>query len=155
MNLAYLADHPAHLPTLATWLHGQWGHLYPDGSLATRTTRLRGQLERDRVPMTFVALNGRTSPEPVGTASLVVCDMETHAHLTPWLASVFVPPERRRQGVASALVRHAMAQARLLRVGELYLYTPDMERLYARLGWETIERLTYKGMRVALMRAKP
>lgn len=55
----------------------------------------------DRVPIVLVA---RDDAGPmVGTASLLFDDLEGDPR-NPWLASVFVPPEQRGKGIASALV---------------------------------------------------
>ncbi len=62
-----------------------------------------------------------------------------------------MPPAERGRGVASALVRAAEARAAALGVARLWLYTPDRERLYARLGWAPVERTEYRGERVVEM----
>ena len=49
--------------------------------------------------------------EPVGTAGLVREDLETRPDLTPWLAGLFVRPEFRGRGHATALVRRVEAFA--------------------------------------------
>ena len=54
------------------------------------------QRESQSVPLTVVA---SIEGVPVGSASLLEEDMETHADLSPWLASVFVLPTSRRQGI--------------------------------------------------------
>jgi N-acetylglutamate synthase-like GNAT family acetyltransferase len=71
--------------------------------------------------------------------------MDTRPKLSPWLASVYVAAEHRCQGIGSALVRRVVEEAAALDVQRLYLFTPDQERFYARLGWSVIERCTYRG----------
>jgi hypothetical protein len=39
-----------------------------------------------------------------------------------------------------------------LGVKTAYLFTPDQENLYARLGWKTILREEYRGEQVAIMK---
>jgi GNAT superfamily N-acetyltransferase len=87
----------------------------------------------------------------LGSASLVAQDMEIHPELSPWLASVYVAPEFRRQGIGSALVERVVGEARALGVSRLHLYTPDKEGFYARLGWHTLERVDYRDHHVAVM----
>src|SRR6478609_8131709 len=95
----YLADQEMHLPQVAQWQHAQFGYLNPAGTLEQRVSRLRDALHRDRVPMALIAVS---EGELVGSASLLAATL-THQHLTPWLSSVFVPPEMRGRSIASAL----------------------------------------------------
>ena len=71
--------------------------------------------------------------------------METRRDLTPWMTDVFVAPEFRRRGIASALVRRVMEEAKAIGVPQLFLFTtgPWRERLYAGLGWSVIDRPIY------------
>ena len=77
--------------------------------------------------------------------------MDTRPDLYPWLASVFVPAAHRQRGIGSALVRRAMEEAHSIGVPSLYLFTPDRERLYARIGWSVIERTVYRDLSVVVM----
>jgi N-acetylglutamate synthase-like GNAT family acetyltransferase len=63
-----------------------------------------------------------------------------------------VAPAWRRRGIGSKLVRRLVERARELGVETLYLYTPDQDQLYERLGWETVERLDYRDEEVVLMK---
>lgn len=80
-TIEYLADRPQHLPTLAEWLHAQWGSLTPGSALAERVAE----------------------------------------------------------------------EARALGVAELYLFTPDQERLDQRLGRRRLREERYRGWDVTVM----
>jgi predicted N-acetyltransferase YhbS len=148
VTIEYLADHPAHLPTLAAWLHAQWGSLNPGSTVETRVESLRKQLQRAEVPCAFVALDG---DRPAGSASLVEHDMEDHPEWSPWLASVYVHRDFRRRGIGSALAERVAEEARALGVGPLYLFTLDQERLYRRLGWRRLREERYHDWTVTVM----
>jgi N-acetylglutamate synthase-like GNAT family acetyltransferase len=152
MTIEYLADHPETLDTLVQWTHGEWGNVHGGETLEQRRTRFAGSLNRDRIPLTVVALEGG---ELLGSASLIAHDMETRMELTPWLASVFVAEQYRRRGVGAELVRRIMAEARKLKVPLLYLYTVHSERLYASLGWTVMERTDYLEHPVVIMTCRP
>lgn len=92
--------------------------------------------------------------KPVGTASLSHNDLPSRPDLTPWVAGVFVLPEHRGRGHASALVRHVEGFARAASVAELWLYTLTAEPLYARLGWQRVGLEQSNGHEVALMRRR-
>ena len=152
MRIEPLADHPHLIPTLARWHLAEWGHKSPARSLETAEARLHGHLRRDAIPLTLVALEeGRA----LGSAALICQDMRTRPELTPWLADVVVDPGLRGRGIGSELVRFALAKARELGVARLYLFTPDRERLYARLGFAVLERTDYRGEAVVIMGTTP
>ena len=77
--------------------------------------------------------------------------MDDRPELFPWLAGVFVTPERRRQGAGAALVRRIMDEATSLHVSRLYLYTVDSTAFYANLGWSLLEHTAYRGQDVSIM----
>lgn len=148
MKIGYLADHREHIPRLAEWLHAQWGYLHENDSVERRAARLESRATRGGIPVTFVAVDGETL---LGSASVVADDLETRPELTPWLASVYVAPEHRRQGIASTLVRRVVEEAREQGVSRLYLWTTDQEGLYAGLGWRPVERMRFQGEDIVVM----
>ena len=144
----YLADHTDLIPTLAKWHHEQFSYLSPGSSIERCASRLLAQRGHQNVPTTVVALAGE---QLLGSASLVAQDMDTRPHLSSWLASVYVAPKHRRQGVGSALVRRIADEARALGIGRLHLYTPDKQRFYTNLGWRTLEHTRYRDHLVTVM----
>ncbi len=146
LKITRLPDDPALVRTISEWHQAEWGHL------STRTTedRIAEFAEHgDGIPQTQVALlEGR----PVGTASLLTADMDIHQELTPWLASVYVIPERRSRRIGTRLVRTIMEQGARLGVGTMYLFTEDREGFYAAMGWESFEKLSYHGEEITIMK---
>lgn len=147
MKIVDLKNHPEHLATIAHWHHQQWGYLNPNQTLEMRMDEMRAHLLEPLVPTTFVAFDQTL----LGSAAIVVDDMDTHPELTPWLASVYVAPEFRRRGIGSKLVRHMMEQARQHGYAELYLFSPDRARFYAALGWQVLSQELYRGYPVTVM----
>lgn len=149
MRIDFLADHPELLPTLAECHHAEWGYLHPGSTLQDRIEWLRSEVQRGAIPFCVVALDddGRA----LGSASILEHDMDVHLDWTPWLASVFVHPDHRRQGIGAALVRRATTEAQALGVPELYLFTPGQARFYERLGWRELLREEYRGTDVTIM----
>src|SRR2546423_11195906 len=93
MTIEYLADHPEAVSTLAEWQHAEWGHTRPGDTVEKRASRLRDYSNRDRIPLTVVAL---AAGSILGAASLIEHDMETRMELTPCLAAGFVCGPYRR-----------------------------------------------------------
>ncbi|UYN94190.1 MAG: GNAT family N-acetyltransferase [Enhydrobacter sp.] len=148
MKVVSLTERPDLVDLVAGWGFGEWGHLRPGDTLEQRAARVRTGMNADRVPAVFVALadDGR----PLGSAALVFDDLEGDPR-NPWLASVFVPPEHRRRGVASVLVAAVEDAARRFGYSRLFLFTASAPELYARLGWRSLERRHYRGEHVQVM----
>ena len=148
LGIHLLADCPEHVPAIARWHFDEWGARDPDGSVEKWAVGLAERSGRESIPANFVALeNG----DLLGSAALVEYDMSTRTDLSPWLAGVFVAPEARRRGVATALCEHATAFARELGVPVLYLFTNGAGPLYEGLGWSAIGREPYEGRPVTIM----
>lgn len=147
-EIVYLADYPQFAPVVAGWVFEQWGRHRPGASLERVLNRVEGEKNIDHIPVCLLALE---AGKPVGTAALRVRDMDTRPEMNPWLGSVYVVPERRRQGVGSALVAAVETEARRLGVRQLYLFTPDREKFYAWLGWKISERTIFRDQAVAIM----
>lgn len=102
----------------------------------------------DKLPLAIVAIeNG----EVIGTGCLKPGDLEIRPELSPWLGGIFVVPQCRNRGVATAIIHRLLQEALRLQLSVLYLWTPSAESLYARLGWKTIERLDYCEDTVSIM----
>jgi N-acetylglutamate synthase-like GNAT family acetyltransferase len=147
--LLNLKDRPEYLEQLARWHHDQWSYLNPGESLQQRVLRMQSYLNDEFLPATFIAVD----KELLGSAALVVCDMETKPQLSPWLASVYVAPQYRMKGIGSRLVIHAMKQAKLGDIKTLYLFTPDMAHFYRKLGWMSLSSEIYHDHAVTVMQA--
>jgi GNAT superfamily N-acetyltransferase len=146
-----IVDHPALVETVARWQWDEWGR-DPTDSLAARIAEIGAQTDPDRIPTTFVALDG---DEALGSACLVFDDLPTHLELNPWLASVYVTPAARGRGVASALVRRVVQQAAAIGVARLYLYTENARGLYEKLGWQVIATDHFEGSPITIMAIDP
>ncbi len=148
MKIENLADHTDVIPTLARWFYHEWSYLHPERTY-TDIVRLLGERARaDSIPMALVAFDGS---ELLGTVSLKIHDMDTRLDLTPWLAGLYVTVARRRQGVGAALVSAIETKTRDLGMERLYLYTPESEQFYSKLGWHVKERTDYHGYAVTVM----
>ena len=98
-----------------------------------------------------VALIAKIDGEPIGTCLLAESEIEPNHDVSPWLTSLFVVPEHRRKGAGAVLVRAIEDQARERGFSRLYLYTSDAVGFYERLGWQVLDRTSWKGFDTALM----
>ena len=147
MRIEHLADHVSHLPRLAEWHFAAFGYLNPDNTVERYVERLTAALQKSDLPTTFIALDDDLL---LGSASLVRQTI-THPQLSPWLSSVYVDPQHRGRGIASALVGRAERAAAGMGWERIYLFTPSSEKLYASLGWELIEYSHHHQLKIAIM----
>ena len=148
MHIAYIKNHQETLPVVARWLFDEWSDLCPGSTPDTFADHLQENCHDNQVPLTLIALvNGGV----VGTASLIEYDMDTRHDLSPWLASVYVIPEQRGQGIGTELVQAIVAKAREIGIPTLYLFTPDKEHFYQKIGWQTQEYTEYRDREVVIM----
>ncbi len=131
MRVMYLVDRPAEdVAQVAEWFMERWG---PD-SVEHWLPLVGGMLQRSTLPTTFVAVEGE---ELLGTASLVGAG-PGGLHWSPWLASLYVRPEARQQGVAAALLRRVELEARLLGFPRLYFAAAGPAGPYESMGWQWV-----------------
>ena len=149
VRIEHLAGHTDAIRTVAAWIQEEWRHSFLEATYQELLSELEARTTPRRIPETFVALEG---DKLVGTASIVKHDMSTRSDLSPWLSSVYVPPEFRNRGIGSKLVRVVMEEAETLGTNQLYLFTPDATRFYTRLGWSVFEQTWYRGKDVVIMR---
>ncbi len=149
MQILNLSQAPQYLPEIAQWHHDEWGCYNPGLSLHARVHDMQLHLSNELMPSTYVAIEGQMV---VGSAALISeSDMQTHPEWSPWLASVFVSPDWRRKGIATALIRHILEQAGQHHVKNIYLFTPDQAALYQKLGWRIMHKEEYMGHDVTIM----
>ena len=148
-DIRYLADDNREVSAIANWIYNEWGHMVQGRTIETSHIKVRQSLTDSDLPLTLIChLNGK----PVGTAGIDTADMSSHPELSPWMVSVFVHPYYRKKGIGIALCKRIIEEFRRLGITTAYLFTPDQENLYARLGWKTFQREEYRGEQVAIMR---
>ena len=148
-TIELLGHHLDLVPLVARWHWDEWGSANSDSSLDVWTTQLARKTRTDGMPCSWIAF---VDGEPVGSVALELDGVEPRPELKPDLGGLYVLPRQRSRGIGSALVLACEAAARRFGVEELYLYTESAETLYARLGWETFERMQFKMQLVAIMR---
>ena len=148
IKIATLKEHPQYISQLAIWHENEWGHYYPSQSLDDRTAKMQFYLGDTFIPSTFIALEG---DQLLGSAASIDSDLPNKPNLTPWLASVFVKPEVRHQGIATKLITHLCDQAKNEQITRLYLFTENQQNFYKKMGWVALEQLDYSGEQVTIM----
>ncbi|WP_248912538.1 GNAT family N-acetyltransferase [Paenibacillus macquariensis] len=133
IQIVNLADRMEYYETVCQWIWKQWGS---DKPIENVKYAVLHNSQTDRVPMTFVALEG---DEPVGTVSFWMNDLSCRQDLSPWLACLYVSEEHRGKGIPRELQHRVIEEAKKLGYNELYLITTH-DDYYERSGWDFIER---------------
>lgn len=145
-----LKNEQEHIPALAElWYEEISRHWAPNSSIEKAKQKLMEHLNRDKMPMAFVAL---CDGQPVGMACLRETD-GIRSGVTPWLGSLVVHPKYRGHKVGEALINTVIEEAKNLDHHTLYLlaFDPTIPIWYARLGWTHIGDDELFGHRVAVM----
>jgi len=148
MPILDLNTAPHFIPQLAAWHHEQWSYLNPGRTAAQLQSQMQEYLGKHAIPKMLVLTEGS---ELLGSSSLITCDMDTRKDLSPWLANVYVSPDHRNKGLGKLLVTAVMDYAKQLKLEKIYLFTPDQERFYQSLGWNTLTIENYRGEDVTIM----
>ena len=149
MEFVFLADRPEAVPLVARWYFDEWGYCDPDVTYEQTVDRLRSRVNRDRLPLGLLAVEG---DDVLGVAMLKIREMSIYPEREHWLGGVFVHPAARGRGLASGLCLRLLEIARSLGIETLHLQTERLDGgLYARLGWQGVESVQYCGDHVLVM----
>jgi len=149
MQISYLAEHPEFIDVLAPWIYAHWRPLLVDETLASRVLKLKMHLNRDVLPMAFVAHTGN---KVYATAALRIHDLPGREDLTPWLGGVFVAMPYREQGIGARLCAAVEDKAKTMFPGQcLYLFTLDRQAWYEHMGWSARESCRWCGQDGTIM----
>jgi GNAT superfamily N-acetyltransferase len=161
MKFIFLADRPEMAPAVAKWYFDQWGHLAPEGSEQKIFERIRNSIHRDKAPLMILAIDEKTQNgdahhgEVMGCAELKIREMTLYPEFEFWLGGVYVTSKYRGHGVASAIATKIYELAESFGVERIYLQTEQLNGgLYAKLGWEKLWQVNYRGVDVAVMEKK-
>lgn len=140
--------HPQSIATIAQWHQNEWQHISPHLTTQRRIEQYRAYRNTPSIPSCLLAL---ANNDTAGSASIVESDLETHPQFSPWLASVYVHPNYRCQGIATQLIEQCINNARLAGAQTLYLFTSDQSDFYRKRGWRHIESSLYHGENIDIM----
>lgn len=127
-----VADRMELVDLVSRWRWQQWNR---DKPLEYIRYSAEHNAQRDRIPMTFMAM---LQDQPVGMVSLWMNDLACRQDLHPWMASLYVDEAHRNKGIGRLLQAHATSVARELGYARIYLIT-DHVGYYERFGWSFLE----------------
>jgi predicted N-acetyltransferase YhbS len=147
MEIRFLSSNDNEIKQVATWIYNEWGYVNPDNSVVKIANQISLRSNSKSVPLTLVAIE----TEIVGTVSLVENEFKSRPELTPFLGSLYVPPEYRQSGIGDALCHKVLEEVKKLGYSKCYLVTDKKSEFYAKRGWETILEYSYRDSSAFLM----
>ncbi len=133
---------------IAHWFQNEWAAYDPECTVASRAAELYAKKDPKALPLTVVATDQN---ELLGTYSLDLTDLAIRPNLSPWLASVFVNPGYRNQGIGTLLVQHAVRHAQSLGISTLFLFTAHHASWYAYMSLQSLEEVSFQGEILTIM----
>jgi predicted N-acetyltransferase YhbS len=149
VHIDYLANHLDLAEQLAAWHVREWAELLPDWTVEEAAAELSSHTRCRAIPTTLVAIKDE---KPIGSASLLVSDLDGWESLSPWLAGLFVVADCRGRAVGSRLIGRIVSEARALGNRHLHLWTAGQQAYYERLGWTVLQQGQCHGRAVVIMR---
>lgn len=135
-DLYNLSDVPQRTPDLVALLKSTWPNYYGNDGPGNATEHVGKALSQSQLPQRFLALFDDTL---VGTIAIARFPIGSHAHLSPGLIGLAVPPTYRRQGIATLLVKHASVQTKTLGYDQVFMATEWRPVWLREQGWQLIE----------------
>lgn len=123
-----LVDRPEWKEEAARWFHEKWG-IPLEAYRESMEDCLR---KTGPVPQWYIAMEGG---KMIGSLGVIENDFHDRKDLSPNVCAVYVEEEKRRNGVAGALLHFACEDMKAKGISVLYLVT-DHTSFYERYGWE-------------------
>ncbi|TXR53184.1 GNAT family N-acetyltransferase [Reinekea thalattae] len=138
MKLAYLADHPDLLPTVAEWFFNQWGASEFTPTVEALAEKLKLSANKNQLPIMFLSF---VDDQLIGTAELKFRNIAEYPDYRYWLDGVFISEQHRNLGYATELINFAEEKAKTLNIPALYLRCTEANTgLYQKHGYRIVEQ---------------
>ena len=148
-RIAYLADHPEHILTLAEWFRAEWQEYYAGRTNEDVAEEFSQDLKRDRLPIRLIAFE---QDELAGCIVLREFALSTHPDYKPGLGGLYVAKHLRGRGIGTHLVSAGIQLAWDLGYPAIYTTTNTASRIVERLEWERLGTINHHGEVIGLYR---
>lgn len=149
MKFEFLADRPEAVNLVAGWYFGEWGRFSQNSSVERVAKKISQSMNKTTPPLLLLVTDRDAI---VGAVELKYREMDIYPDKEHWLGGLFVKPEYRNLGLGEQLVEQVVRLAESFNIQQLYLQTERLDGgLYARLGWQALEQVCNKGIKVLVM----
>jgi GNAT superfamily N-acetyltransferase len=149
VNIERLSSRPDLAEAAADLVHATW----PAHPMFANRSRVRDSYRQRTAspgaPFALVALG--PDGDLLGAASVKQHEIAIPREREWWLGEVVVAEAARGRSLGTRLIQEAVTHARAVGIRQLYLFTPDRQSLYARLGWQVVEQVVVEDEPVTIM----
>ena len=173
-------EQPDAASEVARWLVAEWAHLYPDWDHQAAVAELVAAGHHGHPPFTWLLFEAsddrhtESAGAVIGSIGLGLDgELPDPSHRSDdnrhdgdhgvggddgehpsgvWVVNLFVTPSARGRGHGTALLKHAVNEARSMGISELLLTTEHSANHYASLGWRRTGAIQLNGHESVLMR---
>jgi GNAT superfamily N-acetyltransferase len=141
VTVQLLADHAQLIATVGELRWREWGHPPEPPDPVWWIDVTAREAGRDRLPITWVALDGRGGA--LGAVGLGAFDLDELRDRSPWVMGMIVRPDRRGRGIGRRLLAQLEAWAGSHGYTQVWVATGRASEFYRRCGWaqsETVDR---------------
>jgi GNAT superfamily N-acetyltransferase len=146
-RIDYLSSHPEVLPILKEWFETEWPSYYGPEGRGDAQADLAAYANGATLPVGLIALS---NGDVCGIAVLKPESIETHPHLSPWVAAALVHPDHRRRGIGTELIQAVADEAKRHGYERIYCGTSTATRLLERVGWRLMAQVLYDGENISI-----
>ncbi len=135
-----LDKYPGYAPICAHWSFCQW-YLKRGVPFKAVINDYKSRTKSTDLPITYIAVHNSV---PIGMATLNQDDLWNRKELGPWLASLYVLPDFRKNGVGKDLVQAIITEATKRNFKNIYLFLGQygqeaLKDYYGDVGWKFFE----------------
>ena len=138
-EIVMLADRPELAAGWAKLHWREWGAEPGQETLAWWVTDAERVLERERVPVAFVAVD--EAGAVLGGVGMHEFDLVERRDRSPWVVGTIVRADRRGTGIGQALVTHLTLWAIRVGITQMWVATEHARAFYERCGFQFVEEL--------------
>ena len=149
MKIAFLAQRPHAIPSLASWFIAEWPQYYGKRSRADVEEDFRECLNTERLPIGLVAYEDDT---PCGVIVLRESAMTDLPQYSPGLGAFYVAASHRNRGIGAQLVHAGIGVAKALGHSAVYATTGRAAKIFERAGWRDLGTILHRGQALTLYR---
>lgn len=149
MQIKRLFDNPDYLAQLTDLLFIEWSSLPSWSEKQQIQARLIERNSSDDCQGTLVMID--TENTLVAAGSLICYELNDNPQRVHWLGEIITQSSHRGQGLGTLIVKGLIQHAHEHNIAELWLYTPDMQSFYRKLGWVDEEARIVSGESVTVM----
>lgn len=104
IKIVFLEDHRHMIPVLVNYFEAEWSGYYGTEGPGDALSDITSLCNKSKLPICLIALKQNSFCGSVALRK----KSASHQHLGPWVTSLFVVPENRRQGVGTCLINAAV-----------------------------------------------